>query len=164
MSLISDALDTASGGMSIWVKIGLIAAGVALVGLVLYGTADHFENVGYQRRAAEDEVQRNKDLQAAAIKTNELQHRLNEAQNELLIQKQNLAVLTANNSALVSKLRSSLAAYNSNLSNDSRKALEDRIQTLTTVVAECTTEYSTLAKHADNTELDLQMFDKSWPK
>jgi len=164
MSLIGDVVDTASGGMSIWVKIGAILTAIALVIAGLYGTAKHFENVGYQRRISEEQVQGIKDLKAAAEKTKELQHQLNEAQNELNIQKQKLATLTSTNNQLTSKLRESTAKYNLNLSYYSRQALEKRVETLTTVVTECTAEYSALAGHADTTELDLQMFDKSWPK
>ena len=164
MSLIGDAVDAASGGVSIWVKLGAIVAGIALVGAVLYGTANHFENIGYQRRISEEQAQGIKDLKAAAEKTKELQHQLNEAQNELIIQKQKLAALTTNNSQLVSKLRESTTTYNLSLSYYSRQALEKRVETLTTVVTECTAEYSALAGHADASELDLQMYDKSWPK
>ena len=164
MSLISDAIGAASGGMSIWAKLGAILAGLALVVALLYGTANHFENVGYERRISEEQAQGIKDLKAAAEKTKELQHQLNEAQNELIIQKQKLATLTSTNNQLVSRLRESTAKYNLNLSYYSRQALEKRVETLTTVVSECTAEYSALAAHADTSELDLQMYDKSWPK
>jgi predicted RNase H-like nuclease (RuvC/YqgF family) len=164
MSLVGDAVDVATGGMSIWMKIGAVVAGVALVVALLYGTANHFENVGYERRISEEQAQGIKDLKAAALQTQQLQHQLNEAQNELIIQKQKLATLTSTNNQLVSRLRESTAKYNLNLSYYPRQALEKRVETLTTVVSECTAEYSSLAAHADTSELDLQMYDKSWPK
>ena len=56
MSLVGDAVDVATGGMSIWMKIGAAVAGVALVVAALYGTAAHFENIGYQRRIVEEQA------------------------------------------------------------------------------------------------------------
>jgi predicted RNase H-like nuclease (RuvC/YqgF family) len=164
MNLFENILGTAEGGVSIWWKIGgAIIAVLAVVGC-LYGITKHYENIGYERRISEEQAQGIKDLKAAAEKTKELQHQLNEAQNELIIQKQKLATLTSTNNQLVSRLRESTAKYNLNLSYYSRQALEKRVETLTTVVSECTAEYSALAAHADTSELDLQMYEKSWPK
>lgn len=136
MSLFGNVLDTATGGMSIWWKIGsVIIAALIIIG-GLYGTAKHFENIGYQKRIIEEQAQGIKDLQTAAKKTKELQQQLNEAQNELVIQKRNLATLTTTNNQLTSKLRESTSKYNLNLSYYSRQALEKRVQTLTTVVTD----------------------------
>ena len=164
MSLVGDAVDVATGGMSIWMKIGAAVAGVALVVAALYGTAAHFENIGYQRRIVEEQAQGIKDLKFAAEQTQQLQRKLNEAQNELNIQKQKLAALTHNNVVLASQLRESTTKYNLSLSYYSRQALEKRVETLSNVLSECTAEYSALAAHADTSELDLQMYEKSWPK
>jgi chromosome segregation ATPase len=130
----------------------------------LWGLAKHFENVGYDRRVNEEQLQLNKDLAQAAAKTQFLQTKLNEAQHELNLARQRITILTSTNNALAGKLRTSLALYNSNLSNDSRQTLEKRIQTLSTVVQECTDRYTALAGHADAIELDLDLFDKSYPK
>lgn len=164
MSLIGDAVGAATGGMSIWWKIGSAAIALLLVLGALYGTAKHFEGIGYQKRISEEQEQGIKDLKAAALETQQLQHKLNEARNELTTQRQKLATLTNNNNLLASQLRESATKYNLNLSYYSRQALEKRVQTLSTVVTECTAEYSTVAAYADAAELDLQMFEKSWPK
>jgi GTPase involved in cell partitioning and DNA repair len=151
-------------GISIWWKIGGAAIAVLSIVGALYGATKHYENIGYQKRISEEQAQGIKDLKTAAIETQNLQQKLNEARNELIIQKQKLATLTAGNNLLVSQLRESTSKYNLNLSYYSRQTLEKRVETLSTVVAECTAEYSALARSADATELDLQMFDKSWPK
>lgn len=140
----------------------LLAVVLVIGGLL--ALAHHFESIGYQRRINEEQQQLNKDLLAAAQETQRLQHKLNEAQNELNIQKQRIATLTAANGALTGQLRSSIAQYNGHLSSDSRQALEKRIQALSIVVQECTERYTALAGHADATELDLELFDQSYPK
>lgn len=164
MSLFGDAISTATGGMSIWWKIGSAVATLILALGALYGTAKHFENIGYQKRIVEEQAQGIKDLKSAVERTQQLQHKLNEAQNELNIQKQKLATLTRNNVVLASQLRESTTKYNLSLSYYSRQALEKRVETLSNVLSECTAEYSALASHADATELDLQLYEKSWPK
>lgn len=164
MSLFGDVLGTAAGGVSIWWKVGGVIIAVITIAGSLYGITKHYENIGYQKRISEEQAQGIKDLKAAAAETQNLQQKLNEARNELIVQKQKLAALTAGNNLLVSQLRESTSKYNLNLSYYSRQALEKRIETLSTVVTECTTEYSALARSADATELDLQMLDKSWPK
>jgi len=143
--------------------IAILVAMLLLCGTV-YELINHYENVGYQRRVAEEDVQRNKDLEAAAIKTRALQSQLDEAQYELSITKQKLATLTASNVVLANRLRDSLAQYNSNLSNDSKQALIERVNSLSDVLGECTSRYTEVAAKADSYTADLKMMQDSWPK
>jgi chromosome segregation ATPase len=137
---------------------------VAIVVGSLWATANHFESVGYQKRVAEDTTQRNKDLEAAAIATHQLQTQLDEAQHELNIAKQRLATLSANNVVLSNRLRESIATYNGNLSNDSKQALVERVTTLSDVLGECTSRYAEVAAKADTYAADLKMMEDAWPK
>ena len=143
-------------------------AAIVLTVLILIGgfwsTAKHFENMGYQKRVAEDTVQLNKDLIAAKAKSTELQDKLDKALYDLAQSKINLDKTTSYNRIIVGGLREQLNSYNGSLSNNSREALQNRITALSTVVQECSSEYSTLAEHADKTELDLQTIERSWPK
>lgn len=130
----------------------------------LWLATNHFENVGYQRRVAEDATQRNKDLEAASLVTHQLQTKLDGAKNELNIARQKLENLSANNTVLVTSLRESITAYNGNLSNDSKQALVERVATLSSVLEECTIEYSDVASKADAYAADLKMMQDSWPE
>ncbi len=143
--------------------IGIVLGVVILIGGA-WALANHFENVGYQKRVAEDTVQLNKDLIAAKAKSTELQGKLDKALYDLAQSKINLDKTTSYNRLVVSGLRDQLNAYNGSLSNNSREALQNRITALSTVVQECTSEYAALAEHADKTELDLQTIESSWPK
>ena len=149
---------------SLQIKIIGIVLGVAILIGGAWALANHFENVGYQKRVAEDTVQLNKDLIAAKAKSTELQGKLDKALYDLAQSKINLDKTTSYNRPVVSGLRDQLNAYNGSLSNNSREALQNRITALSTVVQECSSEYSTLAEHADKTELDLQTIENSWPK
>ena len=142
--------------------------GIALAIILILGGAflviRHYETVGYQKRVAEEDVQRNKDLEIAAKQTLNLQNKLDEAQNELSVTKQKLVTLSNNNVVLTSKLRDSITAYNRNLPDYSKQALIERINTLSSVVGECTERYSEMANKADTYAADLKMMQDSWPK
>ena len=136
---------------------------IAIVAGSLWATANHFENVGYEKRKAEDVVQLNKDLIAAKTKTAALQTQLNEAQNELNIQKQRMAAINARNIELSNSLREGLATFNRGLSNDSKQTLISRVDTLSDVLGECTSRYTEVAAKADAYAADLKMMQDSWP-
>ena len=137
---------------------------VAVVVGSLWAITNHFENVGYQKRVAEDTAQRNKDLEVAAVATHQLQAKLDKAQDELNTAKQKLATLSASNAVLANRLRESIATYNGNLSNDSKQALIERVTTLSDVLTACTREYAEVASKADAYAADLKMMQESWPK
>ena len=140
----------------------LIVAGVITGSLWLI--VNHFENVGYQKRVAEDTLQINQQLKESSIRTQQLQTKLDGAKNELNIARQKLETLSANNTVLVTSLRESITAYNGNLSNDSKQALVERVATLSSVLEECTIEYSDVASKADAYAADLKMMQDSWPE
>lgn len=144
-----------------------VVAWIGVVGLVagvLVATANHFENVGYQKRVGEDQVNLNKELIEAKDQTQSLQHQLNEAQNALAKSKAALSILNANNRNSIGKLRDSFNSFNGGMSNESREALARRISSLSTVVADCSARLVEVANDADTAIAETQMFEKAWPK
>lgn len=137
---------------------------VAVVVGSLWAITNHFENVGYQKRVAEEQVQQNIDLQIAAGVTQELQSKLNKAQYELSISKQKLSALSNDNRRISNSLRDSIAGYNRNLPDYSREALTDRINALGSVFSECTSQYVEVARKADSYVGELKMMQEAWPK
>jgi len=149
---------------SIVFKLIAIAISILIIVGTVYEAINHYENVGYQRRVSEEDVQRNKDLELAAIQTRKLQSQLDEAQHELSVTKQRLATLSANSVVLSNRLRDSITQYNSGLSNYSKQALIERVNTLSNVFGECTSQYTEVAAKADTYAADLKMMQDSWPK
>jgi len=149
---------------SLLMKVIAWLAVIAIVIGSLWATANHFENVGYEKRKAEDTVQINKDLIAAKTKTAALQTQLDEAQNVLNLQKQKLAAINARNVELSNSLRQQLATFNAGLSNDSKQTLISRVDTLSDVLGECTSRYTEVAGKADAYAADLKMMQEAWPK
>jgi len=149
---------------SLLMKVIAWLAVIAIVIGSLWATANHFENVGYEKRKAEDTVQLNKDLIAAKTKTAALQTQLDEAQNVLNLQKQKLAAINARNVELSNSLRQQLATFNAGLSNDSKQTLISRVDTLSDVLGECTSRYTEVAGKADAYAADLKMMQEAWPK
>lgn len=140
---------------------------IAIVGLVvgaLYATTKHFEQVGYDRRVSEDQVNLNKDLIEAKAKTQNLQHQLNEAQNELSKAKSDLLAITLVNRSYVGKLRDSFNTFDSGMSSQSREALIKRIASLDSVVADCSARLVEVANDADAAIAETKMFEKAWPQ
>jgi len=144
-----------------------VLAWLAIAGIVigsLVATANHFESVGYDRRVAEDQVNLNKDLIEAKAQTQNLQHQLNEAQNELSKAKSNLLAITLVNRSYVGKLRDSFNTFDSGMSSQSREALIKRIASLDAVVADCSARLVEVANDADTAIAEVQMLEKAWPK
>ena len=149
---------------SLLLKVIAWLAIVAIVAASLWATANHFENVGYDKRKAEDMVQLNKDLIAAKNQTAVLQSQVDKATYELTQSKAALAKTAATNHDLSNRLREQLNSFNAGLSNDSKQALIDRINTLSDVLSECTSRYSEVATKADTYAADSKMMQESWPK
>ena len=143
-----------------------VIAWVAVVTFVcgmLVAIANHFENVGYQRRVAEDEKTLVVELKAAAAKTLELQTKLNEAQNELAKAQADLLALTISNRNTVGQLRSQLDTYNRSLSSASREALSDRVAILSGIVEECSASIVEVARAGDASNDQVIMLESAWP-
>ncbi|QWD55174.1 hypothetical protein [Polynucleobacter paneuropaeus] len=140
---------------------------IAIIGLIvgaLYATTMHFEQVGYDRRISEDQINLNKDLIEAKSKTQNLQHQLNEAQNELSKAKSDLLALTLTNRSYVGKLRDSFNTFDSSVSSQSREALIKRIASLDSVVADCSARLIEVASDADTAIAETKMLEKAWPQ
>ena len=144
--------------MVAWLAIAAVVVGS------LWAITNHFENVGYEKRKAEDMAQFNKDLIAAKNQTAVLQSQVDKATYELTQSKAALAKTSAVNRDLSNRLREQLSSFNAGLSNDSKQTLIDRINTLSDVLSECTSQYSEVATKADSYAADSKMMQESWPK
>ena len=140
----------------------LAIAAIVISSLVM--TAKHFESVGYDRRVAEDQVNLNKDLLESKAKSQDLQHQLNEAQDDLSKAKSRLLALNNSNRNALDQLRSGFNTFNGNLSSNSREALNLRIGTLSNVVADCSSRLIEVANDADTRTAEVMMLEKAWPK
>lgn len=144
-----------------------VVAWLAIIAIVvggLWATANHFENVGYEKRKAQDMVQLNKDLIAAKNQTATLQSKVDQANYELTQTKAALAKTSATNRDLSNRLREQLVAFNTGLSNDSKQTLIDRVNALSDILSECTSRYTEVATKADSYAADSKMMQESWPK
>ena len=149
---------------SLLVKVLAWLAIAAIVISSLVMTAKHFESVGYDRRVAEDQVNLNKDLLESKAKSQDLQHQLNEAQDELSKAKSRLLALNNSNRNALDQLRSGFNTFNGNLPSNSREALNLRIGTLSNVVADCSARLIEVANDADTRTAEVMMLEKAWPK
>ena len=149
---------------SLLLKVVAWLAVIAIVVGSLWATANHFENVGYEKRKAEDMVQFNKDLIAAKNQTAILQSQVDKAYYDLAQSKAVLAKTSATNRDLSNRLREQLSAFNSSLPNDSKQALIDRTVALSKSFLECSSQLTEVARQADAYAADLKMMQEAWPK
>lgn len=149
---------------SLLTKVIAWLAVVAIVIGALWMTANHFENVGYEKRKAEDMVQLNKDLIAAKNQTAVLQSQVDKAYYDLAQTEAVLAKTSATNRDLSNRLREQLTTFNASLPNDSKQTLIDRIGALSDVFSECTSRYAEMATKADSHAADSKMMQEAWPK
>ena len=149
---------------SLLLKVVAWLAVITIVVGSLWATARHFENVGYQKRKAEDMLQLNKELIQAKNQTAVLQSQVDKAYYELSQTQASLAKTAATNRDLSNRLRNGLSSYNRGLSDDSKQALIDRINALSEILGDCTDRYTEVATKADSYAADLKMMQEAWPK
>lgn len=144
-----------------------VAGWLIVIGIVLFGlwaAANHFENIGYQKAKNEYTAQALKDTQAARVREQQLQTRLNEAENARSKAENALLASAIANRNSVNQLRQQLDATNRNLSSYSSTALAARVTALSGVLEECTSRYSELATKADGHVADIKLMEDAWPK
>lgn len=151
------------------VVLGLKALGVlAAIGLLLWSIHaidQSRQQIGYDRRVAED----NGDLvkaQAEALATErELNRKLEEARNEATKRDQVITRYAAAAGAAAERLRIALDAIRgSRLPGDPAGPGDQRTGTLAELLGDCADRYRGVAEKADRHASDARTLSEAWPK
>jgi hypothetical protein len=147
-----------------WMKV---AALMALVGALAWGAhvfVSYEQQIGYDRRVAEDLTQENADLKAAMAETVRLNGVITEAQNAAKIREGKIATLAASNDALLGKLRVSTANVDALVSSASADALAGAVRAYGGLFTNCRERFETMGLAASGHRSDVKTLVDGWPR
>ena len=141
---------------------GIVA--IAALGLAYEYQMKQADTRGYSRAQNEYTQRALVATQAARAREAELQHQLQEAQNEARTREMDLTAAADRARAELVGLRDELATLNDRLSRASAASLRRYAATANNVLRECTNRLTELAREADRHASDSLMFQRAWPK
>ena len=143
-----------------------IIAAVLLLSAVVYAFnqfVEHHQQIGYDRRVAEDNAQALKDQEAARKVDAANAKRLEDAQNANTLQNQKINTLVAALAASSGSLRGVANTLVSDLSNASVETARKTATAFASVFQDCTGKYASMAEIADRHVADIVLYKQSWP-
>ncbi len=148
--------------------LGLKAlAMLAAIGALLWGihTLDMSrQQIGYDRRVAEDNVALIKAQADALDQERALNRKLETARNEATKRDQTNARNAAAAGLAVDGLRHELDAYRRSLPGDPARPGDQRAATLAELFGDCASHYRGMAEKADRHASDARTLSEGWPK
>jgi len=148
--------------------LGLKALAVlAALGALLWGihTLDQSrQQIGYERRLAEDNAALIKAQAAALATERELNKKLEDARNEATKRDQAITRNAAAAGLAVVSLRDELATYRHRLPPDPASPGDQRAVTVAELFGDCADRYRGLAEKADRHASDARTLSEGWPK
>jgi len=141
---------------------GIVA--IAALGLAYEYQMKQADTRGYTRAQTEYTQRALVASEAARKRELNLQHQLQEAQNESLRNQVALTAAADRARNQLDGLRDELASLSDRLSRASADARLKYARTANAVLAECTARYSELAAKADRHANDALMLSQGWPK
>ena len=146
------------------IKALLIAAVVVALGFAWTGFIKHEQNIGYQKRAAEDAVQLNADLQAAREQTERMFRIHDKAIAEGAQREQALKTQLSSARAVSNSLRDDIAFYVSRLSEYSDATARAYADAGLRLLGACQERYIEVAAGAKGHLNDWRTLSEAWPK
>lgn len=146
------------------IKALLIAAVVVALGFAWNGFIKHEQNVGYQKRVAEDAVQLNADLQAARDQTERMFRIHDKAIAEGAQREQALKTQLSSARAVSNSLRDDIAFYVSRLSEYSDATARAYADAGLRLLGACQERYIEVAGGAKGHLNDWRTLSEAWTK
>lgn len=147
-----------------WMKAIVVAALVAFVAWEWHLFLEHEQDIGYQKRDAEQNIA----LLAAQAKATRQEvtwkNQIKGAEDERDNLRKAKNAMAASNAAVVDKLREQLTNISNGLSDITITACRARVSTLTIVFGQCTDRLADMANHAQGHYVDSVTCRKEWPK
>ena len=141
-------------------------AALALVLGLCWGAHEflqHEQQIGYDRRVAEDKVAEAAAKEAALKTERSMQSKVDEAQNARNQQIQVNQVAADAASAAADRLRVAASDLTRRVSADPGKAGPDAAATLAQLLGECSERYRGMARSADGHAADAKALSDAWP-
>lgn len=122
------------------------------------------QQIGYDRRVAEDNAALIQAQAAALDVERQLTRKLEDARNAATQRDQTIARTAAAAGLAVDGLRHELDAYRRSLPADPARPGDPRAATLAELLGDCATSYRWLAEKADRHASDARTLSEGWPK
>ena len=146
------------------IKPLLIAAVIAAAVVAWNHFLDYEQNIGYQKRVAEDAVQLNADLQAAREQTERMFRIHDKAIAEGAQREQALKTQLSSARAVSNSLRDDIAFYVSRLSESSCTTARAYADAGLRLLGACQERYIEVAAGAKGHLNDRQTLEEAWPQ
>lgn len=148
--------------------IGLKALAIAAaIGALLWGIHvldQSRQQIGYDRRVAEDNAALIKAQGEALAAERELNRKLEDARNEATKRDQTIARNAAAAGLAVEQLRHELAPHRDRLPGDPAGAGDPRSGALAELLGDCAERYRGMAEAADRHASDARSLSEGWPR
>lgn len=147
-----------------WIEIGVLVAAILALLVGVHKFLDYEQQIGYDRRVAEDNVALGFANKAARDKEALWRKQLEDA-NERFDEREkaNQTAITAANAAL-GRLRNTTQGISSGVPGATAASLANSVVALSTVSGECAAKYIEMAGVAGRHANDIQRILDSWPK
>ena len=123
----------------------------------------HGDSAGYKRAVAEYNVKLLAATNAARVKEQSMQTKLQEAQNAAIQRDQTIRTAAAAAGAANDRLRIALNAIRASLPTDTANASRNTAAALATVFGDCAEKYRGLGEIADRHASDSRTLIEAWP-
>ncbi len=143
-----------------------LAAAAALAALLwaIHALDMSRQQIGYDRRVAEDNAALIKAQADALDQERHLNRKLEDARNEATKRDQTTARTAAAAGLAVDGLRHELAAYRRSLPADPARPGDPRADAIAELFGDCAGHYRDLAEKADRHASDARTLSEGWPK
>lgn len=146
------------------IKLIAIAAALAAIAWAIHAIDQSRQQIGYDRRVAEDNVALIAAQDAALTEERRLNQKLETAQNEATKRQQQIDRTAAAAGLAVAGLRDDIDRYRASLSADPARPADPRAATVAELFGDCADHYRDLAKKADGHASDARTLSEGWPK
>ena len=150
--------------MSVWVRLALLLGAVIALTLGWNWHVAHERKIGYDQRVAEEQVERNAELERAKAETTRLAQRAAEAEQKGAEREKQLVVQRDAALAAASGLRNTLADVRRRLSVAPVETISAYADTGLKLLDECQERYRALAERTDGHFNDWKTLDEAWPE
>ena len=141
----------------LWIEIAVLIAVIGGAVIGVHKFLSYEQQIGYDRRVAEDKEQEAKDRIAAAAKEKADAQQKEVAERERTLDAQRIDALAAANTVLVDGLRGASRSAISNLSGASAETAAKTAATFAGIFQDCVGRYSDVARKADAHVADIRL-------
>lgn len=146
------------------IKLGAVALVVVLLVIGFYKSANHYEQVGYNRATLEHVALEQAAAKAAEVRERSMIQKVRKAEQDAHELETTLTARYAAASRAYTGLRVTVADLQGRIALNSSEANRATANAALAVFGECADEYRTLAEVSDRHTVDVKRLSDGWPE